>query len=185
VTETSHFLDEPLVLDADGGTPERQLLPADWYQAQIILASTGPTKNGLGRKIDLTWEIDSGEYEKRRIWQTIVYKHSGENKEMTEKLARYTLHDIGFAVGLEAGQGIRDLGDLLYKPCRVKVAIRVDKNGQYDDRNEVKRVEPLGLEATPKQKADAAAATELKEATKKPPPAFKASTDLPEDEVPF
>jgi hypothetical protein len=38
---------------------------------------------------------------------------------------------------------VTDLSLLCFKPCTISVAVRQDKEGRYDDKNEVTRVTPV------------------------------------------
>jgi hypothetical protein len=122
--------------DTEEGTPPRQNLPAGKYVATITSASVGPTKNGRGVAVSLTWSIDEGEYEKRLVFQNVLIEHDSPE---AQRFGRFMFADICKACGLTGK--VTDLDALLYKPCRITVAVRVDKSGQYQDRNEVRKVE--------------------------------------------
>jgi hypothetical protein len=55
-----------------------------------------------------------------------------------QKFGRQRFRDICDACG-ERGK-VTDLSVLCFKPCAVTIGIRRDKDGQYPDRNEVKKV---------------------------------------------
>jgi hypothetical protein len=73
---------------------------------------------------------------------------------------------------------------LYFKPCIISVGIEKDKTGAYPDRNKVVRVYPAGLMASPAQAEQAKQAKALREASKTEP-AFKATGEELNDDVPF
>ena len=67
----SNTIETAFDVDNEEGTPPRELLPAGKYKAEITAASVGPTKNGRGQMVSLTWGISEGDYEKRLVFQSI------------------------------------------------------------------------------------------------------------------
>jgi hypothetical protein len=170
-------LDTPFDTDTEEGTPPRQNLPAGKYAAVITAATVGPTKNGRGTIVSLTWSIDGGEYDKRLVFQRVLIEHESAD---AQRLGRWMFQDICKACGMVGT--VSDLETLLYKPCRITVTVRVDKTGEYPDKNEVRNVLPLE-ETKPPPKDNGARV--VKEASTTPPPAFKASKEDFNDEVPW
>jgi len=75
---------------------------------------------------------------------------------------------------------VTDLDPLCYKTCVITVMIRKDKEGQYEDKNEVTRVAPLGSwngSKPPDRQL-------LKEASTTPK-AFEATSEKFDDEIPW
>jgi hypothetical protein len=72
---SSEFLDEDFDTEAEECSASFPLIPAGRYEAQIVSATVGPTKNGKGRAVVLNWSIVSGEYEHRCVWQNILINH--------------------------------------------------------------------------------------------------------------
>jgi hypothetical protein len=165
--------------DEEEGSKPFSLLPNGTYQAEIMLAKYGPTKNGSGMKIDFTYRVTEGEFEHRNVFQTVVIEHT--NPKATE-LGRARLKDI--AVACNVTGELTDLEKLYFQPLGIKVAVRNDPTGQYDPRNEIRTVYPVGAMATPDQVRKKQQADALKEATKVKP-AFGASTEDMNDEIPF
>ena len=120
------MLDTPFDTDTEEGTPERQLLPAGRYKAEITKATYGPTKNGKGHKIDLTAVIVGGEHDKRVQFASILMQHESED---AQRFGRQKFKDLCVACGV--GGQVTDLDALLYKPIMINVSIRKDKNGEY------------------------------------------------------
>jgi hypothetical protein len=56
------FLDMPFNTADEEGSPAFALIPSGTYEAEIISAMAGPTKNGLGYSVALKWSIlDEGD----------------------------------------------------------------------------------------------------------------------------
>jgi hypothetical protein len=132
------MLDTPFDTDTEEGTPERQLLPAGRYKAEITKATYGPTKNGKGHKIDLTAVVVGGEHDKRVQFASILMQHESED---AQRFGRQKFKDLCVACGV--GGQVTDLDTLLYKPIVISVNIRKDKNGEYPDKNEITRFMPV------------------------------------------
>jgi Protein of unknown function (DUF669) len=136
--ETSTQLDTPFDVDREEGTPARTLLPAGKYKAEITSATCGPTKNGAGQAVSLTWVITEGPHEKRIAFQNILIQHTSED---AQRFGRQKFRDVCASCGITGA--ITDLDALNYKPCSITIVIRKDKDGRYEDRNEVSRVAPI------------------------------------------
>jgi hypothetical protein len=135
---TQTTLDTGFDVDNEEGTPPLSLLPKGKYKAEITDATVGRTKNGKGQAVSLTWTITEGEYENRLLFQHILIQHESEE---AQKLGRMKFKDVCTACGITGV--VTDLDPLCYKPCVITVVVRKDKEGQYEDKNEVRRVVPL------------------------------------------
>jgi hypothetical protein len=136
--ETSTTLDIPFDVENEEGTPPRELLPAGKYKAQIVTATVGPTKNGKGQAVSLTWSIAEGEFENRLVFQNILIQHESPD---AQRFGRQKFKDVCSSCGITVP--VTDLDVLLYKPCMISVVVRRDKDGQYADKNEIARVNPI------------------------------------------
>jgi hypothetical protein len=132
------FLDVPFDTENEEASQPFALMPRDRYEAEIVKALAGPTKNGKGYAISLNWMITKGDYEHRTIFQNILIQHESEE---AQKYGRQKFKDVLVALGIK--ESVTDLSVLLHKPCMIGVIIRSDKNGQYEDKNEIGRVTPL------------------------------------------
>ena len=169
----STVLDTAFDADTEAGTPPIKLLPAGKYTAAITSATVGPTKNGRGTMVNLTWSISEGDFAKRLLFQNILIEHDNED---ARRIGRAKFKDVCSSCGVN-GQ-VSNLDVLLYKDCLISVAIRTDKNGEYPDRNEVKNILPVPQWTTPSTAQSLAAASAT-------PQAFVASKELPDDVIPF
>jgi hypothetical protein len=120
------------------------LLPPGEYFAQAIEAELKDTQSG-GTMLTFTFEILDGDFQGRRIWERLNYIN---NNEMAQRIARREMGRFAMAIGLNT---FSDTEDFLFKPVRIDVAIRKDKNGQYPDQNGIKKYLPVdgGPEALP------------------------------------
>jgi hypothetical protein len=172
----SNFLDEPFNLDEEKGTTFN-VIPAGNYKAVITNATYGPLKSGRGEAAKLSYQIEGGDYDHRIVFQTLCLRHDNGD---AQRIAREAFKDICTATGL-SGE-VKDLDTLLWKPVRIHVAVRVDKDGSYPDQNEIRRVRPWveGWSAPPQRPQ----AEVLKEASTVQP-AFRATGEPMNDEIPF
>src|SRR5262249_25543006 len=127
---SSTTLDEAFDPETEEGSPARELLPAGRYEAEVTNATVGPTKNGRGQSVALTWTIIKGDHEKRLVFQNILIQHESED---AQRFGRQRLKDLCVACNVK--DKVTDLAVLMYKPCTITVNIRKDKNGEYPDRN--------------------------------------------------
>jgi hypothetical protein len=162
-------------VDREEGTPALSLLPKGKYKAEITDATVGPTKNGKGQAVSLTWTITEGEYENRLLFQRILIEHESDE---AQKCGRMKFKDLCAACGITGV--VTDLDPLCYKTCVISVVIRKDKEGQYEDKNEVARVAPLVSWNGSKP----AEREVLKEASTTPK-AFEAAKEKLDDEIPW
>jgi hypothetical protein len=119
------------------------VIPAGTYVAQIEESEIKPTKSGTGQMLNLRWKILDGEYKNRVIFQRVNIVN--QNPE-AEKIGQRQLSGICHAVGV---MQLQDTAQLHMKPCKIKVKVRVDETGKYDDSNDVTNVEGIAGGATP------------------------------------
>jgi Protein of unknown function (DUF669) len=181
----STFLDEPFDIDNEEGT-KFDLIPVSTRIAEIIAATVAPTASGRGQAIKLKWSLTqddaNDEYKGRLVFQQLNIQHDSEK---AQKIGREQFKDICFACGLMGL--LEDLNDLLFKPCAVRVAIEKDKTGSYPDKNKIGSVKPIAAMATPeqvRQQQEKDAKKDLLKEASKTPPAFKASDEDMNDELP-
>jgi hypothetical protein len=129
------FLDEAFDTDTEECSQPFPLIPTGRYEAEIIKATAGTTKNGKGLMVYLNWSIKGGEYENRTVFQNILLQHESEE---AQKFGRQRFADVLAALGISGK--VSDLTVLHHKPCMIGITIRKDKAGQYPDKNEVGRV---------------------------------------------
>lgn len=128
-----------------------QLLPAGWYVVQITESEIKPTKNGTGQMLNLKLQVLDGDCKNRIIFGRLNIVN--QNKT-AEDIGQSQLSAICHAVGV---LNLQDTAQLHNKPLRVKVKIRKDDTGQYEDQNEVSGFEAV-KGAVPSAAAPGAAA---------------------------
>ena len=128
-----------LTFDASKVAPQDgfSLLPAGSYIAQIEESEIKPTKKGTGQKLDLKWRILDGQYKNRVVFGSINIVN--QNPE-SENIGQRQLSALCHAAGVLQ---LQDTAQLHAKPIKIKVKIKVDDTGQYDDRNEVSNYEAI------------------------------------------
>lgn len=139
------------------------VLPSGNYEAQVIESSVAATKAGDGTILKLTWEIISGQFERRKVWQNLNIENPSAE---AQGIGQRQLAQVCEATGAGA---VRDSEELHFKPCLIVVGIEKDKTGQYQDKNKVNRVKPLGGAAPPARPA-ARAAPPAQPAQRQAPP---------------
>jgi hypothetical protein len=159
-----------LQFDASKVAPQERPapIPAGVYNARIIESEVKPLASGNGEGMRLTWEVLDGPCASRKVFQRINYRHT--NPE-AERIGQSQLSAICHAVGV---MQLQDTQQLHGRPCRIRVKIRKDTTGQYDDQNEVSAVEAAGgpqpsMPTMPAQPAPAAAPANAPAAGAVPP----------------
>jgi len=107
-------------------------LPAGDYTMQIIDSEIKPTKSGEGQQLVLTIEVIEGPLSNRRVWDRLNIRNQSAD---AQRIAQRSLADLCLAVGITS---LKNSEDLHFKPFTGKVAIRVDKSGQYGPQNTVR-----------------------------------------------
>ena len=116
-----------------------ELLPAGWYTAQVTESEIVPLKSGMGQALKLTFEVLSEGYRNRKVWARLNVQHRGSPQ--AEQIAQQQLRELCEAIGVVRMQ---DTVELHNKPVQIKIKIRKDDSGQYEDQNEVTGFKPAG-----------------------------------------
>lgn len=139
------------------------LLPAGEYIAQAIEAELKDTQSG-GTMLTFTFEILDGDFQGRRVWERLNYINANE---MAQRIARREMGRFAIAAGLNT---FDDTEDFLFKPVRIDVAIRKDKNGQYPDQNGIKKYLPVDGAPAPQVADNAAPSRQASNTNRAAPP---------------
>jgi hypothetical protein len=113
-----------------------ELLPAGWYTAQVAESEIVDMKSGNGQALKLTIEVLQDGYLGRKIWTRLNVRHTDQK---TEGIAQQQLRELCDSIGLAR---FRDTTELHNKPMQIKVKIRKDDSGKYEDQNEVNGFKP-------------------------------------------
>jgi hypothetical protein len=115
-----------------------ELLPAGWYTAQVTESEIVRLNSGNGSALKLTIEVLQDGYRGRKVWARLNVQHSNPK---AEQIAQQQLRELCDSIGVVRMQ---DTVELHNKPFSVKLKIRKDESGQYEDQNEVTGFKPAG-----------------------------------------
>lgn len=108
-----------------------EAVPAGQYLAAVQDSTVNPTKAGTGQILTLTWKILDGQFANRLIFDRINVVNANP---MAEQIGQRKLSSLCHAVGVLQMQDTSQLHGI---PCSIRVTIRKDESGKYDDSNEV------------------------------------------------
>ena len=124
--ELSQTLSEAFNTDVEEGS-SFDLVPTGNYVAVITDAMVGNLKSGNGQSIRMTWQIQGGEYDGRKVWDQVIVSHTSTE---AMKFGRRKLKDIADAVGVSGS--IKDL-----------TVLEQNKAGEFPPKNRIGRVKPI------------------------------------------
>lgn len=153
------------------GDRDFDTIPAGQYQAQIVDSEVVPTKARTGTMLKLTWEIMTGQFERRKVFEQLNIQNASAK---AQEIGQRELASICEAIGVGV---IKNSDELHFKPVLIRVAI--EKQEGFDDKNVVKRVKPLSGNAAPPSRAaaqPAQAANAQPAATPQPQPQQRQAT---------
>jgi hypothetical protein len=143
------------------------LLRIGIYLAQIIEAEITIPQSQDGQGVKIVWQIiQAGVYEKRLVYHNITFQHSNPQ---AQEIGRHQLKDLCAACGITTG--ISGPDPLKFIPCKIRVGIKKDKDGIYDDKNVVTRVWPASYEPPMPRRAMASPAARPSPSAARPPAA--------------
>lgn len=114
-----------------------ELIPPGNYVAEINRSEVKQTKDGRGSYLSLGFKILDGEFSGRLVFQNITLQNANPQ---ASQIGRHQLAQLAGACNM---QQIHDTEQLHGIPMQIRVAIRKDKSGQYDDQNEIKKFAAL------------------------------------------
>lgn len=127
-------------------------IPEGIYEVAVIESALKPNSKKTGHYLELVFQVLSGEYEGRRLWDRLNIDNPSKN---AEEIANKKLGSICRAVGLE---GVMDSEELHDRPLQAQVIVKHDPG--YDPKNEIKKYAPVGSSpAVPPQPVPAPAAS--------------------------
>lgn len=110
---------------------EFDLLPPGEYEAQVVESEITETSSGSGEMLKLTFEVTTGDFERRRVWERLNIVNANST---AQRIAQQSLAKLCSACGLA---GIDDSDELHFIPILIKVDIRPGK-GEFRDQNVIK-----------------------------------------------
>lgn len=139
------------------------IIPAGWYNAELVESEVRTAKSGNGEYISLQFALLDPPFVNRRVF--VVLNLWNTNAEAV-RIANQQRLELLTAVGRPAAQTTEELYGL---PLMLKLTVRKDPNGQYEDRNEVKGFKPAtGASSRPVAAAAPRPAAAAPAATLKP-----------------
>lgn len=114
--------------EQDGFEP----IPAGWYNARITEAEVKSTKAGTGSYIKVRYDITGPTHQGRVIYGNINLSNPNQQ---AEQIGIQQLGSLARAIGLEV---ISDSDQLINRDVQIKLSIKKDTSGQYNDSNDVK-----------------------------------------------
>ena len=137
--------------EQDGFEP----IPAGWYNARITEAEVKSTKAGTGSYIKVRYDITGPTHQGRVIYGNINLSNPNQQ---AEQIGIQQLGSLARSIGLEV---ISDSDQLINREVQIKLSVKKDTTGQYNDSNDVKGFKavdgympptasaPIGKTATP------------------------------------
>lgn len=122
-----------LHFDANSVAPDMgfEVLPAGWYQAMIDDSEMRPTKDETGAYLQLRFSVISGHFAGKKVFTRLNLKNANP---VAQEIAYKQLSSICHAINVLQ---VTDSTQLHGHPMHVKLKVRKDKSGEYDDQNEI------------------------------------------------
>ena len=132
------------------------LIPEGKYMAKVTNSKLVPTRSGNGQILELTWQIQSGPYERRLIWDKITIIHSNEQ---AQDIGRKQWKKALRAAGIDHSP--QDSSEIHGKLVKIVVKTKPASNG-FEASNAVAAYYPAPKQANMGQPAQAPIAGEPK-----------------------
>lgn len=125
-------------------------LPSGKYPAEIVESDVIVPRSGRGKMLKLTLRITEGEYENRKVFDNINFRH--ENSQ-TQEIAQRALAELCAACGHHGPLTDSEVLHGIPIVAKVKYVGEEKKDGKtYDPKNEIKNYLPRdGANAAPPQ----------------------------------
>lgn len=122
-----------LNFDASAVEPDTgfETVPAGWYNVAMDESAMKPTKDGAGAYLECRFDVLDGQYKGRKLFARYNVKNA--NAQAVE-IAYKQLSAVAHAVGVLHVQDSEQLHGI---PLKVKVKIRKDRSGEYEDQNDI------------------------------------------------
>jgi hypothetical protein len=117
-------------------------IPAGWYNAAIDESEMRATRDGTSDYLQLRYTVLDGQYVNRKLFERLHIKNANP---VAREIAYKQLSAIAHAVGV---LHVEDSQQLHGIPLKIKVRIRKDPDGFYDDQNDVRDYKSMN-ESTP------------------------------------
>jgi hypothetical protein len=108
------------------------LIPPGWYNAELVDAEVRTAKSGNGEYLSLQFSLLDAPHVNRRVFVSLNLWNS--NSEAV-RIANQQRFELLTALGKPNAQ---DTAELMGIPVALRLAVKEDKSGMYEPRNEVK-----------------------------------------------
>ncbi len=108
-----------------------ETVPKGWYNVIMDQSEMKPTKDGQGGYLECRFTILDGAHAGKHIFTRLNLQNKNQT---TVEIAQKQLSAIAHAVQVLQ---VQDSQQLHGRPLKVKVKIRVDTTGEYEDQNEI------------------------------------------------
>ena len=126
------LLEQEITLDELPESGGYDLLPAGWYTASITETDVKDTKDGRGKYIKVRYDITGPTHQGRVVFGNLNIQNPSSE---AERIGRQQFGDLLRSLGMDR---IQDTDQLVGGALQVKVGIRKDKTGQYEDQNDIR-----------------------------------------------
>lgn len=106
-------------------------VPAGWYNVMMDESEMKPTKDGSGAYLHCRLAILDGQYKGQKLFTRFNLRNQNP---VAVEIAYKQLSAVARAVGILQ---VQDSSQLHNRPLKVKVKVRKDQSGQYEDSNEI------------------------------------------------
>ena len=117
--------------------PVFDLIPKGDYKLRICDSDIQENSRKTGNILKLTLEIVEGPHTGRKVWDQL---NVSNDNEMAVKIGRERLSAYCHATGVQVLQDTTQLHGIVFIG---KIIVKQDKNGDYDDRNEVRNLKKI------------------------------------------
>jgi Protein of unknown function (DUF669) len=133
-----------LEFDASQVEPQAgfEVIPPGWYNVMIDESEMRPTRDNTSEYLQLRYTVIDGQYANRKLFERL---HIANANPVAREIAYKQLSAIAHSVGVLQ---VADSQQLHGIPLKVKVRIRKDPDGFYDDQNDVRDYKSMN-EQTP------------------------------------
>src|SRR5690606_3170910 len=117
-------------------------IPAGDYRAKIIESDIEDvsSRNNYGRCLKLTWQVETGPYDGRLVWQRLnMWGENMNNNDKVVSIAQSQFAAIRQATGKMTPQNSEELHHI---PCTIRVKVKQSEG--YSPNNEITSVKPVG-----------------------------------------
>lgn len=126
------LLDQEILVEELPESGGYDLIPSGWYTATITETDVKDTKDGRGKYVKIRCDVTGPTHQGRVVFGNLNIQNPSAE---AERIGRQQLGDLLRSIGIDR---IQDTDQLVGGNVQVKVGIRKDKTGQYEDQNDIR-----------------------------------------------